>query len=244
MTGEIARLKRQVCSRVADILRHEFKNQDLIVEALTHSSAKELGLPCNERLEFLGDAILGHIVSEYLFKKFPHHEEGDLSVIKSVLVSSKFLSRAAKKLKFDELILTGKGISDHKLPASILANTFEAVIAALYLDAGFEKAREFVMSNLINDAIKDILQNQYERNYKSILQDYAQKHALALPTYKVTREAGPDHRKRFQVVVEVNGHEYGPTWGYSKKEAEQKAARYALVMLGVLREPLPQTEPG
>lgn len=237
MTSEVARLKQKVCSRVAKIVRHEFKNQDIVFEAFTHSSAKEMGLPCNERLEFLGDSILGHIVSEYLFKKFPNHEEGDLSVIKSVLVSSKFLSRAAKKLKFDDLILTGKGISDRKIPSSILANTFEAVIAALYLDSGFEKAREFVMSTLIDDAIKDILENQYERNYKSILQDYAQKHVLALPTYKVTREVGPDHRKRFQVMVEVDGHEYGPTWGYSKKEAEQKAARHALVVLGVIKEP-------
>lgn len=233
---DLEQKKAHTVSRFAQKCHYEFKNADLLFEAMTHSSAKEQGLPCNERLEFLGDSILGQVVCEYLFKRFPEHQEGDLSVIKSVLVSAKYLSKAARDIGLDELIIVGKGISEGKLPKSILANAFEATIASIYLDSGLEVVRQFIMRFLVDQSIEDILSNEYERNYKSMLQDYAQKNALPLPMYRVTKAVGPDHRKRFQVYVEVAQKDYGPTWGYSKKEAEQKAARAALLTLAVITE--------
>jgi ribonuclease-3 len=229
--------KADIVSKFADKCGYLFKNPDHLFEAMTHSSAKEQGLFCNERMEFLGDSVLGQVVCEYLFRRFPEDQEGELSVVKSVLVSAKYLSKAAKDMALDELIITGKGISENRLPKSILANAFEAAIAALYLDAGLEVARDFIMKFLIEPSIEDLVHNEYERNYKSMLQDYAQKNAQPLPVYRVTRAVGPDHRKRFQVQVEVAHREFGPTWGYSKKEAEQRAARAALIGLAVISEP-------
>ncbi len=226
--------KAQILSRFAEKCDTTFQRPELLIEAMTHSSAKEQGLPCNERLEFLGDSILGQVVCEYLFHRFPQYQEGDLSVIKSVIVSAKYLSLAARDLGLDELIITGKGISGAKLPKSILANSFEATIAAIYLDSGMDVSRKFIMRFLVDKYIEHIISDEYERNYKSLLQDYAQKNAFPLPQYRVTKAVGPDHRKRFQVHVEVGQKDYGPTWGYSKKEAEQKAARAALVALAVI----------
>jgi ribonuclease-3 len=207
---------------------------DTLLEALTHSSAKELGLPCNERLEFLGDAVLGQIACEHLYRAFPEREEGALSVMKSVLVSANILSQVAKKLELDAILITGKGINKHKLPRSLLANVLEALIAAIYLEAGFDAAKEFIIKFVLTPYLDEVARDEVERNYKSLLQDYAQKNNLPLPSYQVTKEVGPDHRKRFQIVVEVNKIAHGPTWGYSKKEAEQKVAMIALKTLGVL----------
>jgi ribonuclease-3 len=234
--------KAAMVSRFAERCGYRFRNSDLLFEAMTHSSAKEQGLPCNERLEFLGDSILGHVVCEYLFHRFPQHQEGELSVTKSVLVSAKYLSRSARDLGLDEFIITGKGISENKLPKSLLANAFEAAIAAIYLDAGLDVARDFIMKFLVQPSVESVVSQESERNYKSLLQDYVQKNALPLPQYRVHKAVGPDHRKRFQVFVGVAQKDFGPTWGYSKKEAEQKAARAALIELGILSEsasPLP-----
>lgn len=231
--------KRRIVSHLAERIGYSFRNPELAFVAMTHSSAKEEGLECNERLEFLGDAILGHIACEHLFKTFRDQQEGELSVLKSVLVSAKILARAAQAIGLEEIILTGKGISEKKRPKSILANGFEALVAAIYLDSDLETVRAFLMKHLIEPQLPAITQNPRERNYKSMLQDYAQKHGLRLPEYRVAKSVGPDHRKRFQVVVVVNGRTYDPTWGYSKKEAEQRAARQALIALGLLAQPDP-----
>lgn len=229
--------KRKIVTHLAERIGYTFRNAELAFVAMTHSSAKEEGLECNERLEFLGDAVLGHVACEHLFKTFRDQQEGELSVIKSVLVSAKILARAAQAIGLEEIILTGKGISEKKRPKSILANTFEALVAAIYLDSNLETVRAFLMKHLIEPHLPTITNNPRERNYKSMLQDYAQKNGLRLPDYRVAKSAGPDHRKRFQVVVEVNGRTYDPTWGFSKKEAEQRAARQALISLGLLGQP-------
>jgi len=226
--------KRAIADHLAEKAGHRFKNQDLAIVAMTHSSAKEDGLECNERLEFLGDAILGHLACEHLFRIFPDLQEGELSVIKSILVSSKVLARAAHGLGLEKIVITGKGIGDRKLPRSILANAFEALTASIYLDSDLEVVRAFLMEHLIELYLPEIADNPQQKNFKSMLQDYAQKSGMPLPGYRVARSVGPDHRKRFQVFVEVDSRTYGPTWGYSKKEAEQKAARNALVELGLL----------
>ena len=215
-------------------LGHRFANPALAVQALTHSSAKDKDCPCNERLEFLGDAILGHVISEYLFHQFPHCEEGDLSTMKSIIVSAKTLSEKAHELELDRVVILGRGLSEKRaLPRSILCNAFEALIAALYLDAGMDAARQFILSSL-RVTVDEILKDEHEKNYKSLLQDYAQRRVNAIPVYRVMKEVGPDHKKMFQVVVELNGSQYGPAWGANKKEAEQRAAKLALEQLGLL----------
>ena len=226
--------RQEILAHVERVLGHSFSDASLALQALTHSSAKEKDLPCNERLEFLGDAILGHVISEFLFAKFPEYEEGDLSTMKSVIVSAKTLSARADELELEKVIILGRGLREKKsLPRSILCNAYEALVAALYLDAGYERAREFILRTLA-PKIDEILQDQHEKNYKSLLQDYAQRRLAVIPTYRVTKEAGPDHKKMFQVVVELDGRVHGPSWGANKKEAEQRAAKCALAALGLI----------
>ncbi|RKY25828.1 MAG: ribonuclease III [Planctomycetota bacterium] len=214
-----------------ECLGYHFENIELLERAVTHSSVKSPTRPSNERLEFLGDAILGMIISEHLFTRFPSYDEGDLTKIKSVVVSSPTLARAAQRMGLDSYIAVGKGILKKRvMPRSILANLFEAVIAAIYLDGGMEHARRFVLDSL-SDGIEQVLRNQHQRNWKSLLQQYAQKHHAATPTYRVLHEEGPDHLKSFEVVARVNGRVFKPAKGFSKKEAEQNAAREAMAEL-------------
>lgn len=229
--GRKQRLVRNIERRI----HYRFRDPGLAVLAMTHSSAKEEEEGnCNERMEFLGDAILGQIVCEHLFRRFPSKQEGELSVIKSILVSSRMLAKASRKLGLESAVITGKGIPGNRLPTSILANAFEALTAAIYLDSGLQEARRFVLRHLVDPNLDEVADRPQERNFKSLLQDYAQKAGIGLPEYRVKKAVGPDHRKRFLVSVSVDGKTYGPTWGYSKKEAEQRAALDALVTLGVL----------
>lgn len=215
---------------------HRFERTELALQAFTHSSAKERDLPCNERLEFLGDSILGHIVSEYLYQMFPDDEEGQLSTMKSIIVSARTLSTIAYELEFDKIIILGRGLDEKKeIPRSILCNCFEAAIAALHLDAGFEKAKAFVLSQ-VRGKTDQIVKDEHEKNYKSLLQDYAQRNLSVIPVYKVLQETGPDHKKRFQVLVTLSKQDFGPAWGHNKKEAEQRAAKSALLDLGLLQK--------
>jgi ribonuclease-3 len=224
----------EILRHLEERLHHRFLDARLAVQAMTHSSAKDKELPCNERLEFLGDAILGHVVSEHLYRNFPDYAEGDLSTMKSIIVSAKTLAEKARDLELEKIVILGRGLTEKKqLPRSILANVFEALIAALYLDAGLEIARNFILNHLrVN--VDQILKDEHEKNYKSLLQDYAQRNMSTIPSYRVTKETGPDHKKMFEVAVEVDHKDYGPAWGNSKKEAEQRAARLALVSLGLL----------
>jgi ribonuclease-3 len=215
-------------------LGRKFENPQFALQALTHSSAKDKDSPCNERLEFLGDSILGHVVSEHLFHHFPGYEEGDLSTLKSVIVSAPTLARKAQELGLDRVVILGRGLKEKRnLPRSILANSLEALIAAIYLDGGFEAARSFILT-LLKGTVDEVLKDEHEKNYKSLLQDYAQRSRATIPAYRVMKEEGPDHKKMFQVVVELAGTQYGPAWGANKKEAEQKAAKRALQTLGLL----------
>jgi len=215
-------------------LGHRFANPAIAVQALTHSSAKDKDFACNERLEFLGDAILGHVISEYLFNQFPQCEEGDLSTMKSVIVSAKTLSEKAHELELDKVVILGRGLAEKRaLPRSILCNAFEALIAALYIDSGMEAAKTFILSAL-RIKVDEILKDEHDKNYKSLLQDYAQRRMATIPNYRVVKEVGPDHKKMFQVEVDLAGTPYGPAWGVNKKEAEQRAARLALESLGLL----------
>lgn len=233
---------QEVVAHLERVLDHRFANPAIAIQAMTHSSAKDRDLPCNERLEFLGDSILGHVVSEFLYARFPDCEEGELSTMKSIIVSARSLSVVAEEMGLDKVIVLGRGLREKKnLPRSILCNAFEAVVAGLYLDAGFEAARAFILKS-VRPKVDEILKDEAEKNYKSMLQDYAQRRLAAIPAYRVLKEVGPDHKKMFQVVVELDGRAHGPSWGANKKEAEQRAARRALAALGLIEAEGPEEE--
>ncbi len=237
-------LSRERLEELERAIGYNFRSRRLLVQALTHSSARDREHACNERLEFLGDAVLGLIISEFLYHHFPDYEEGELSTIKSYVVSAQSLSAKARELGLEPLIVLGKGLNARRpVPKSILCNVFEALVAALYLDGTLADAKAFILRNL-EQTVEQVLKNEHEKNYKSMLQDYAQKQWTVIPAYHVTRELGPDHGKFFQVTAEIRGTVYGPAWGKSKKEAEQRAARAALVTLGLVKEgPPPGRKP-
>ncbi len=204
----------------------KFKNKQLLLEALTHKSyAIEKGESLNnERLEFLGDSIISAVVAQFLFKKFPNVNEGRLSKLKSQIVSRTNLSEWALELKFGDFILLSQGeeATGGRKRESLLGNMYEALIGALYLDQGFEKAKDFIMRQLSKK--KRII----ESDFKSRLQEIIQKKYKTPPNYFVTKEEGPDHAKLFTLEVRVNKKTLGLGVGRSKKEAEQMAAKEAL----------------
>ena len=182
----------------------------------------------NEKLEFLGDSILGMIVSEYLYTHLTDMDEGDFARIKSFVVSEDSLSEIAKKLKVDNFILIGKGeeYSGGRSKKAILADCLEAIIGAYYLDSGLKPVKKFTLNSLIPE-INKVLANKHKKDYKTLLQEFVQKKFKLYPKYIVVKKTGPDHDMVFWIEVEVNGQTYGPGVGRNKKEAEQSAAGLA-----------------
>ncbi len=186
----------------------------------------------NERLEFLGDSILGLVVSDYLFLSFPDKVEGDLARIKSFVVSEESLSELALDLEIDQYLLMGKGEenSGGRLKKAILADTMEAVFGAYYLDNGYKEASRFILSLLVPQ-IDKVLDNKHKRDFKTLLQEFCQKNYKTYPKYRMIKNSGPDHNKTFWVEVVILDSTYGPGEGKNKKEAEQKAAEQAFMLL-------------
>ena len=216
--------------RITDLellLGHHFRDRTFIENALSHSSIKTDDLPSNERMEFLGDSVLGLVVADALYRRFPD-DEGTLTRIKSQAVSRATLQRIAQAMGLDRYILVGKGVAKREIPPSLLGNMFEAIVGAIYLDSGLAASRKFVLRHL-DVVIEEIIEDRAERNYKSILQHYCQRDLGAVPTYRVIRESGPAHGRAFEVAMIVSGKEYGRAKAASKKEAEQGAARAALI---------------
>lgn len=212
-------------------LGYRFVYPELLALALTHSSAKTIEGGCNERLEFLGDAVLGVIISEVLYRSFSKFSEGELTRVRSSVVRRRTLSEVATKLGLDAHIVVGKGIRAKKeLPPSLAGDVFEAVVAAIYLDRGLDEARDFVLRNLSSE-VSLFVDQRSDENYKSILQQQVQKDRGVVPTYEVISETGPDHHKSFQVAAVIDGRRVGVSWGRSKKDAEQEAARQAISRL-------------
>ncbi len=215
-------------SRCEAIIDYRFADQTLLLAALTHASGAEHRLASNERLEFLGDAILGAIVCELLYHRFPDFLEGDLTKIKSVVVSRVSCAKLSEALGFQECLLLGKGMAQNAtLPSSLLADVFEALVAAIYLDGGDAEARRFVKAT-VGPEIELAAAGELEGNYKSQLQQLAQREFGSTPVYQLVSEKGPDHAKSFQVAAQVGGQRFEPAWGKNKKEAEQRAASNAL----------------
>lgn len=214
-------------------LGYFFKNIKLLENALTHTSFKTPHFPSNERLEFLGDAVLGVVISEYLFNKFPDYSEGKLTKIKSVVVSSATLAKIGIEMELKEHVSVGKGlISNNTLPKSVIADVFEALIAAIYLDGGLKAAYDFILNELEKE-IDIVCSNKHEKNYKSILQHFCQKQQGHIPRYKIINQKGPDHQKTFEVVTLINNVEYCTGLGDNRKNAEQIAAKKTLESLDV-----------
>ncbi|MDR1929151.1 MAG: ribonuclease III [Treponema sp.] len=206
-----------------------FKSPELLNLSLTHRSASnESGLANNERLEFLGDAILGAVSSSLLYSKFPGKNEGELAKIKAVVVSEEILSGLALELRIDKLLILGKGeeLSGGRTKKAILADALEALIGALYLDSGFKAAGDFIRP-LMEKEIEKALNEHSARDYKSLLQELTQRLYRNYPVYRLVKRSGPEHERLFWIELTVNGKNYGPCTGRSKKAAEQEAAKLA-----------------
>jgi ribonuclease-3 len=221
-------------ARAEAILGHPFNNPNLLKEALTHASIADNRLDSNERMEFLGDAVLDLIICELLYVKFPQYQEGDLTKVKSAVVSRKTCAEVADETGLTELLIIGKGISSRSaMPSSLAAAVYESIVAALYLDGGFEVVKQYV-TRTMSPKVESIAANDHLQNYKAVLQQHAQKVMAATPVYELLDEKGPDHSKCFEVCVTIDGRRYSAAWGPNKKMAEQKAALLALQDLGVL----------
>lgn len=215
------------------IIGYKFKNRDLLKESLSHrSSIKDTGLASNERLEFLGDAILGSIVSTFLYKNHSQHTEGELTRMKAALVNETILAQVAQSFRLGDYLFMSQDEdkSGGRNRASITADAFEALIGALYLDGGYVQA-EMLVQKFILQGYKIIIGNEQLHNYKGELLEYLQAQGQGMPHYKVSDQIGPDHDKLFVVWVYANNEKIGEGEGHSKKEAEQKAARQALQMI-------------
>jgi len=212
-------------------VEYRFNDQALLQAALTHASGAEHRLASNERLEFLGDAILGAVVCDLLFRQYPEYLEGDLTKIKSVVVSRQTCAKISRSLEMQECLILGKGMTTHPtVPASLLADVFESLVAAIYLDGGMEPAREFIERH-VSPEIELAAGSGAGGNYKSALQQLAQREHGTTPTYQLLDEKGPDHSKCFKIAAQVGKNRYQAAWGRNKKEAEQRAARNALSQL-------------
>jgi ribonuclease-3 len=220
-----------------EVLKYRFNDPTYLREALTHASGANHRLVSNERLEFLGDSILGAIVCEQLFRKFPEYLEGDLTRVKSVVVSRRTCAKISQELGLDEFLVLGKGMGGQdETPSSALADVFESLIGAIYLDGGMEAAKRFIVRH-IEAEIDATVGGQGSINYKSQLQQVAQRQFGETPTYLLLDEKGPDHSKCFKISAQIGSQRYAPAWGRNKKDAEQRAAMNAMSQLS--GEPVP-----
>jgi ribonuclease-3 len=221
----------------AEKLGLSFKNLDLLVEALTHRSYlnenKGTAMRHNERLEFLGDAVLELAVTNFLFLKFPTKDEGSLTAYRAALVNTFSIADVAEKLGLNDMLLLSKGESKDTGRARqiILANAFEALLGAIFLDQGYTTAEEFLAKHLYGK-IDDVIENRAWQDAKSHFQEVAQDKKSITPSYKTIHEIGPDHNKRFTVGVFLNNDKIAEGIGQSKQEAEQSAAQAALDKTG------------
>ena len=208
---------------------YTFTNKNLLINALTHTSyAYETGEESNERLEYLGDSILEFISSEYLFKNYQNLTEGEMTKVRATTVCEDSLFEIAKRLDFSDFLFLGKSErANHNIKKAILADSVEAVIAAIYLDSNLESAKRFILDN-IKETIENASHHVGDKDYKTVFQEKLQIHGDVKIVYTIIKEEGPDHNKMFTAKVEVDGTELARGKGRSKKLAEMEAARIAL----------------
>lgn len=216
--------ERATLAACQEAIGYTFAKPDLLRAALTHTSGANTRAGSNERLEFLGDSVLGLVTCEALYSRFPDYQEGDLTKVKSVVVSRKTCARFSEDLGLGDFLITGRGVSVYgELPSNMLADVFESLVAAIYLDGGWEVARAFVL-RFIEPEVERVASEAVSANSKSQLQHLTQRLYGSAPRYFLLDEQGPDHDKCFKVAAEAEGHRFPAAWGRTKKEAELKAA--------------------
>ena len=211
-------------------IKYTFKNKELLKKALTHTSyANEKRIESNEKLEFLGDSILEFISSKYLYSNYPSLKEGEMTKVRATVVCEKSLYKIAKKHNFSEFLYLGKSeqLTGGKNRPAILADSVEAIIAAMYLDGGLKEVEKFIINNL-KEEIEIATKHVGDRDYKTVLQEKLQEHGDVKIVYEITKEEGPDHNKSFEAQVSLNGKVLAKGKGKSKKEAHMQAAKKAL----------------
>ena len=229
-------MDNETLQQIEQTIGYEFSDKKLLAKAFTHSSAVDNRVLSNERLEFLGDSILAVVICQTLFERFPNYLEGDLTKIKSMIVSRGTCSKVSRKLGLQKYLKVGKGmVSSRALSGSLAAGVIETAIGAIYMDGGLEAAQNFIMK-VFGSLIDRADAQQAQGNYKSLLQQHAQEQFNVTPVYILLDEKGPDHNKCFELGVVIDSHHFPSAWGTNKKEAEQKAAFNALVELEVLEK--------
>jgi len=214
----------QACERR---IGYKFSDSSLLRAALTHASGAQHRLGSNERMEFLGDAILGVVVCDRLYHRYPDYLEGDLTQLKSIVVSRQTCAKLSQALGMRDFLILGKGMTTNPdVPSSLMADVFESLIAAIYLDGGMDRAQEFIDRHLGPEI--EAAADEEGGNYKSQLQQLAQREHGTTPVYQLLDEKGPDHSKCFKISAQIGSQRYQAAWGRNKKEAEQRAARNAL----------------
>jgi ribonuclease-3 len=218
-------------------IAYAFRDRQLLEAAMTHASGVQHRLASNERMEFFGDAILGLVVCERLFHQYPQYSEGELTKIKSVVVSRETCARMSEALGLDAHLILGKGMAaDPRVPRSVLAAAFESLVAAIYLDGGMAEAERFILEH-VGPEIEAAVSCEFGGNFKSLLQQLAQREYGVTPSYQMLDEKGPDHSKCFKVAAQIGGRRFAAAWGKSKKESEQRAAHNAINQLRGQPEP-------
>ena len=219
----------------SEIAGYKFKNPKLLETALTHTSfSNERKVESNQRLEFLGDGVIGLVIGEYIYKTFPAMPEGELSKIRAGIVCEKGLVKCAEKINLSERLRLGKGeeMSGGRTRESNIEDAFEAVMGAIFLDSDFETAKKIIL-DVMNDIIRDTVTHKGIEDNKTALQEYLQKDGQCDIEYRLDAEEGPDHNKVYTMTVYINGKKGGTGTGRSKKAAEQNAAKNALSVLKI-----------
>jgi ribonuclease-3 len=235
--------QQEAIDQCQKLLGYQFSNPEILARALTHSSVAHSRQDSNERMEFLGDAVLALVVCHELYDHCDELAEGEMTKVKSAVVSRSTCAIIANELGICDQLFLGKGMSrQSELPVSVAAAVFESIIGAIYLDGGLEPARDFILRH-IRPHMSEALANEHQQNYKSMLQQYAQRRLGLTPEYQLLDEKGPDHSKCFEVAVAFDGRHFPSSWGMTKKQAEQGAAYLALAELGLLTgDDLPEPE--
>jgi ribonuclease-3 len=210
---------------------YRFRDPDLLRSALTHTSGSATRQASNERLEFLGDSVLGLIACELLYRRFPKYQEGELTKVKSAVVSRRTCAEFSRQLGLGDYLILGKGVGHAgELPSNMLADVYEALVAAVFLDGGWEAACAFVRPQLEAE-VERCAEEAVASNAKSLLQQLVQREYGDTPRYLILDEQGPDHNKCFKMAAECAGHRFSPAWGKNKKDAELRAAQNAIAEL-------------
>jgi ribonuclease-3 len=222
----------EILADCQEAIGYKFNKPELLRSALTHTSGANTRQASFERLEFLGDAVLGLVCVEQLYHRFPDYQEGAMTKVKSAVVSRVACARFSQELGLGEFLFLGRGMhaSGGELPANLLADVFESVLGAIYLDGGMEAVHPFI-SRFLDPEIDRVVRDAANNNYKSLLQQVAQREYGGTPRYQVLDEQGPDHHRSFKIAVMVSGRRFPAAWGPNKKVAESRAAQNALASI-------------